>query len=346
MKTGLSLDDILLEPQYSDIESRLDVDLKTAFTKHWMVEMPIVSTAMPTITGETMMKVMSLYGGVGMLHRFMSTEEQIQIINTLKHDPEQHISPIVAAVGVGKEELKRAKQLIDNGIEVIFIDIAHGHSKMMLNQIKAIKEYSSKVDILAGNVATYEGTKDLIEAGADGVRVGIGGGYACSTRLVTGAGVPNLTSLINAVEARNKYLKLTGKYIPIMMDGGIHSSGCITKSLAFGADTISLGYMLSGVDENPGEVIKKNGEGSFKKYYGQSSKDAMENHKGLKKGIAPEGYSKLVPYRGSVKPILEELIGGVKSGLTYSGAKNIVELRKKKETILLSNASLYESKLR
>ncbi len=337
-RNGLSLDDIMLVPQFSPVKSRLDTDTTSYLTSKTKIKAPIMATNMATITEYPMMEAMNKVGGVGALHRFMDVKTQGEIVKKAK---ENGLSPVVASIGVGPEEFSRAYRLIKDGVDIILIDVAHGHSKNVLSQLKELKTTFPGVEYIVGNIATDKAASILMEYGADAVRVGIGGGANCTTRQVTGHGVPNLTALEMVVDARNAYEKNTGKYVPIILDGGIKNSGHIVKALALGADVACIGNLFAGTDETPGDVVD-----GYKKQYGMSSKDAQEIHKGgMKKGIAAEGITTLVPYKGSVVPIAEQLIGGVRSGLTYSGAYNVFDLRAKAEAMYISDASRGESKL-
>jgi IMP dehydrogenase len=343
---GLSLDDIILTPRYNRIKSRLDTDVKTKVSRRHGLDIPIVSTNMSTITEYDMAKEMGRLGGSGILHRFMPTNQNYEMAIRLQKDK---IKPVISSVGVGDEELKRAYGLLGYS-DVLLIDVAHADAESVFDQLHAIKtrrdKFNKDTDIIVGNIATYEAARTFMNQGADGVRVGIGGGSRCQTREVTGHGVPNLTALMEVVRARNDHKGDTDIYIPVIMDGGIKNSGDIVKSLYFGADAVSLGNLVAGTDETPGETFR-NGDGLFKKYYGMASKEAQDTHRnGIKKGTTSEGFSAPVPYKGKVSTIIDNLVGGIRSGLTYSGAKDIYELRMNGRPIRLSPASQYESKLR
>lgn len=338
--TAYSLDDVMLIPQYNPITSRLDVDLSTVLTKNLLLKVPIMATNMATVTEVPMAKALYDNGGVGALHRFMDIKDQIKMVQDLKNGG---VNPIVASIGVGDKEYIRAIELDQAGADAILIDVAHAHSSMVDEQLYKLK--SVGIETIVGNVATYDGAMHLLNSGADALRVGIGGGKNCTTRLVTGHGFPNLSALIQAANAREEYCNRNATYVPIIIDGGIKNSGDIVKALYFGADVACMGNMFAGTDESPGDILETE-HGVFKKHYGLSSKDAMDIHKGGKRsGIAPEGITTMVPYKGSVVPIIEDLIGGIRSGLTYSGAKDIMEFRDKGKAFLLSNASRTESKL-
>jgi IMP dehydrogenase len=338
---GYSLDDVLLIPQENNIDSRLDTDLTTRFSRRHTIPSPIMATNMSTITEKDMMVALYDSGGVAVLHRFLTKERGVEILSSLP----SAVHPRVASVGIGDDELRRAEAYVGAGVDVLLIDIAHAHAPRIYHHIAQIRNINEKVDLIVGNIATYDAAYKLLSFGVDGLRVGIGGGSRCTTRTVTGHGVPNLTALVDVVYARKTFLTQTNDYIPIIIDGGINSSGDIVKSLAFGADVASMGGLFAGTKETPGPVVQE-GQNMFKKFYGMSSKSGnLERYGVLKKGIAPEGFSELVPYRGSVKEVVEELQGGIRSGLTYSGASNIEELRLVAQPILLTVAARKESKL-
>lgn len=341
-EVGLSLDDILLVPQFNPVKSRLDTDTTSRLTTDIKIGIPLMATNMSTVTEYSMAKTLSEYGGVGAVHRFNTVDDQQAIVAQLK---ESGVDNIVASIGVGADEITRAKELVSAGANVILIDVAHGHTQQVMEELRYLKEHVD-AQYIVGNIATGAAAKYFLEAGANGLRVGIGGGSRCTTRKVTGHGVPNLTALMDVVLARDIYLQDHMFYSSVIIDGGIKNSGDIVKALAFGADVACIGNLFAGTDEAPGDFIETT-QGKFKKFYGMSSKDAQDIHKGgIKKGIAAEGFSELVPYKGSVRPIIEELVGGIRSGLTYSGAFNINELQERAEAVRLSVASQGESKLR
>ncbi len=247
------------------------------------------------------------------------------------------------AIGVGKDAIERAEQLIKAGVDVIAIDTAHGHSKAVIDTIKEIKKLYD-IEIIAGNVATAEGVRDLVKAGVDAVKVGIGPGSICTTRIVAGAGVPQLTAIKNCAEEAEKL------NIPIIADGGIKYSGDISKAIAAGANSVMLGSMLAGTDEAPGDLILYQGR-SYKQYRGMGSIGAMQKGSSDRYGqkgvdpskLVPEGIEGRVPYKGPVSLILHQLVGGLKSGMGYTGCKNIEELRKNAKFIQITNAAYRES---
>jgi len=338
---AFSFDDILLVPQHTDIESRLDVDISTKLTKNLKISTPVISTNMSTITEAKMAKTMAKLGGAGFLHRFGTMIDNIMMVKELYDDGIHRSYPIIPSVGIKEDDREFIDYICKNDIYVdaVLIDIAHGDSDSVVRMIEYIKEKLPKVDVIAGNVATESGFMNLVNAGADAVRLGIGGGSCCTTRLVTGHGIPTLQSIVYCADASES----TG--IPIIADGGFKTSGDIVKALAFGASTVCLGNMLSATSDTPGDVLTLE-SGLFKEMYGMSSRKAQEKYKGgLKRGTAAEGLDRLVPYKGDTTSVMEEILGGIRSGLTYSGARNIKELRENFDFVILSPGSMKESKM-
>lgn len=314
----LTFDKVILYPGYSTINSRLDVDLTTEIVKGLTLKHPIVSTNMSTVTCERMAFTMyKKTGGIGLLHRFKDPEEYVEEIENLKASNCKYIP----SVGVNEEDKELLTSYIGFNHPAILIDIAHGHHVKMAAMIKFIKD-NCKTPIIAGNVATYDGAKFLADLGVDAIRVGISFGSVCSTRTVTGHGVPTLESIYQANRVRNE-----GNYsFKIIGDGGFKTTGDIVKAIAFGADVVSLGYMLTGTSDSPGTVITHEGR-KYKMMYGMSSKMAQEK-RGKMSTVAAEGVDTLVPYIGNTEEVMTEYVNGVKSGLSYSGAFNIAEFRR------------------
>jgi IMP dehydrogenase len=328
---ALSFDDVLLLPQYNnDIKSRLDTDLSTRLTKNISLKHVICSTNMSTVTEFEMAKTLWESGSCGFLHRFMSTEKMIDIIDQCKVI---NMYPICASIGVKEEDKKLLSDLLDrkNRPDIILIDIAHGDCSMLISMIHHVKERYKNVDVIAGNVATGNGAVRLAQAGADAIRCGIGCGCCCTTQNVTAHGAPLLFSIEKCRESLDNH----GFDIPIIADGGIRSSGDIIKCLAWGSETVSLGGILASTSDSPTELVNGD-DGPKKKMYGMASKEAQEIRGGLKPGTAPEGIIKMLPYKGETRLVLEELLGGAKSGLSYAGAKNLKELRENAEYIIVS----------
>lgn len=341
-ETAYSLDDILLKPQHSNINSRLDTDVSSRITNHYTNKIPLLATNMSSVSEYRMMLAMWRLGGSAALHRFLSIDKGVNII---KKASLAGIKPIIASIGVGDNELFRAKKYIDNGADIILIDVAHGDCNNVEKTYSILRKEFPDIDYIIGNIATKEATERFLSLGVNGLRVGIGGGRSCATRQVTGHGVPNLTALLETTKVRNDYYDATKNYVPIIIDGGIRNSGDVVKALYFGADIACLGYLLAGTAETPNKTNITE-QGLQKKFYGMASKEAQDTHRGgMKEGTAAEGYSMVVPYKGPVRWVIEELVGGVRSGLTYSGARSIKELRENGKPLLLTDAAKRESKL-
>jgi len=461
---GLTFDDVLLVPQKSSVLPK-DTDVRTRLTRKLRMNIPILSAAMDTVTGSDMAIAIAREGGIGILHRNMSIENQVEeilkvkraessmIIKPITLSSDKTISealsvmrkysisgiPIVdndqlvgiltirdirfetdlsvpirermtkenlitapegttleeaekilqkhkiekllivdnkgrlkglitvkdimkkkefphalkdeigrlmvgAAIGVSKDSILRAERLIEAGIDVIVIDTAHGHSKGVLNLVSEIKKRLPDVQLIAGNVATREGTRALIDAGVDAVKVGIGPGASCTTRVVSGVGIPQLTAIMECYEEASR------ESVPIIADGGIRYSGDIAKAIAAGAESVMLGSLLAGTDESPGETILYEGR-VYKSYRGMGSISAMnegskdryfqEGQEASK--LVPEGIEGMVPYRGPVKDLIHQLVGGLRSAMGYCGARNIKEFQGKSKFIRVTQASIEES---
>lgn len=327
---GLTFDDILIVPSKSDVRSRRVPDLSTQLTKNIKLQIPIISANMDTITEASMALAMDKLGGFGILHRFMTAEEQIAQVSLLKDHNVKYIS---ASIGVGDESKERAKLLIEAGVNLITIDIAHGHSVQLIETLQWLKKNYPYIEVIAGNIATPEGVVDLIEAGADAIKVGIGPGSMCTTRIVTGCGVPQMTAIALCVEAANKY------GVPVIADGGLRTSGDVMKALSAGASCVMLGSMLSGTLETPGEV-----KGGKKLYRGMASKSAQTSWRGgVPEGMAAEGESTSVFIKGHVKDVVLEICGGIRSGMSYINAHVLSEISQKARFIEMSASGIRES---
>ncbi len=329
---GLTFDDVLLMPRHSTISSRRHPSLESRLTKKYKITTPIISANMDTVTGEEMAIKMATLGAVGILHRFMSPEDQVAALKKIKMASGS--IPTAVSIGVKEEGMERARMLVDAGADILTIDIAHGDSVMMLETLDYVKKTFPHVQIIAGNVATPEATRTLIEHGADAIKVGIGPGSMCTTRIITGCGVPQLSAIALCVmEARRHN-------VPVIADGGIKTSGDIVKAFAAGEETVMLGSMLAGCTETPGEI-----QGGKKKYRGMASKDAQVSWRGeLPKGMAAEGESRLIPCKGSVENIIFELTGGLRSGMTYLNAQTIAEINQNAQFIEMTSSGMMESK--
>ena len=332
---GLTYDDVLLMPRHCEITSRTIPSLESRITKNFKVKVPFISANMDTVTEERMALAMGELGAIGSLHRFLSIEQQVQEVKNLVTAKKGLSDLVVAAsVGVKEEGMRRADALVDAGVEILTLDIAHGDSVMMLEVLEYLKKTHPHVDVIAGNVAMPDGVKRMIDAGADAVKVGIGPGSMCTTRIITGCGVPQLTAVALSVAEARKH------DIPVIADGGIKTSGDIVKAFAAGAESVMLGSMLAGTIESPGEV-----KGGMKKYRGMASKDAQVSWRGnMQQGMAPEGESRMIPCKGSVVDVIHELSGGVRSGMTYLNATNLMEINKNALFMEMSSSGMLESK--
>ena len=465
-KEGLTFDDVLLVPKYSDITSRTQTNLSTKLSRNISLNIPFVSANMDTVTESSMAVAMARAGGIGIIHRFLTIKEQANEVlkvkrsgsvmienpyvihldktvqDAINYAEEKEISgllvtdsnsklvgivtdrdllfetdthlikdvmtkdvvtakpgvsldeakkilhkhrieklPIVdesgfikglitskditniedypsaskdkkgrplvgAAVGVKGDFMERTESLLEAGVDVLVVDIAHGHSENAINTIRNIKKAFPKCELIAGNIATAQGAEDLIKAGVDAVKVGVGSGSICITRVITGSGVPQLTAVLDCAKIGKDY------GIPIISDGGTRTSGDATKALAAGASSVMVGSMLGGTDESPGTVLTKNGK-RFKIYRGMASLGASLGRKSKETGsisldedlndFVAEGVEAMVPYKGTVTDILKQLTGGVRSGLSYCGAHTIPQMQANAEFIKMSGAGFAES---
>lgn len=467
IRDTLTFDDVLLVPRRSPVRSRKDVDLSTRLSRNIKLNIPIVSANMDTVTESAMAISMARNGGVGIIHRFMPVERQVDEVLKVKRaesiiiehpytispnsnvhearrlmqekgvkglpvvdgngkllgilttrdllfenkdsvskvselmtpakdlltarvgtsvdnarellrkrkveklpvvDEEGYLRGLItskdmmtlaerpeackdskgqlivgAAIGIREGYLDRARELVKAGVDILVVDVAHGHSDWVLEVVRRLNRELSDVDLMAGNVATPEGTKDLIEAGADAVKVGIGSGSICITRIVTGAGVPQLSAVLECAEAAKE------RNIPVIADGGIRTSGDITKALAAGASCVMVGSLLAGTEESPGVEVMRNGR-KYKLHRGMASVGASmrrgtqeaEDDSALLEYVA-EGIEAFVPYRGDSHEIITQLVGGVRSGMTYCGARTLAELQQNASFVRLTPAALKES---
>lgn len=465
---GLTFDDVLLVPKRSPVISRKDVDLHTRLSRNVSLSTPIISANMDTVTEAPMAIAVANAGGIGIIHRFLSIEDQVREVAKVKrsqnviiedpyalpenanvakarevmaetgssgllvinekrelvgivtnrdmafaHEPDTHITEIMtpkdrlitaapdialqdaelllhkhrleklplvdaqfhihglitmrdiqkrlefpqsakdkkgrllvgAAIGVKDDYIERAQALAAAGADVLVLDIAHGHSDFAINAIGKIRNVLGNVELIAGNVATAEGTEELIAAGVDAVKVGVGAGSMCTTRIVTGSGVPQLTAILNCVAAAQKY------NVPIIADSGMRTSGDIVKALAAGASSIMSGWFFAGTTESPGRMMMRNGQ-KVKVYQGSASLGSVEQRSRRMdddadeesfRSVVPEGVETVVPYRGDVRDVIHQLLGGLRSGMSYSGARTLAELHENAEFIRMTNAGLHES---
>ena len=340
IKESLTFDDVLLLPRYSDILPS-ETDISIELTKRIFLKAPFLSSAMDTVTESKMAIAMAQAGGIGIVHRNLNIKDQIKEIFKVKKKK----LVVGAAVGTNKEDLLRAKMLIDNGCDLIVIDTAHGHTKKVLNLLSNLKKINKKIPLCVGNVATGEAAKKLYDSGADIIKVGIGPGSICTTRMVAGIGVPQISAIMEVKRA------LKNKKIKIISDGGIKFSGDIVKAIAAGADAIMMGSIFAGTDESPGKKFKIKGK-IYKSYRGMGSIGAMssgsanryfqKNFKDKSKFV-PEGVEGRVAYKGNVSKIIYQLKGGLRSSMGYIGAKNLKEISKNAKFIKITKAGFYES---
>lgn len=343
IEEALSFDDVLIKPTYSEIESRLDVDISATIAGSIHLKTPIISSPMDTVTEDTMVLALGKLGTTGILHRFCSDERRLQmlrVIQRVKYTKERLSEDIyiIPSFGISETEMNfmdRVIEIYGDDIDAVCLDVANGYTKIMKDAIAKIrKKYTFK--IIAGNVATAEGYQFLYDHGADAVRVGIGSGSICSTRIQTGVSTPLLHSLFEISEK-------TDHRISVLADGGIKYPGDLTKAIAAGADAIISGSIFAGADETPGELVN-NGSGNFKKYRGMASYEAQREYRGgLKEGTCAEGVSTLLLPKGPVSKILDNFSGGLRSGMTYVNARNLKELRENAEFIKMTEAGLSES---
>ncbi len=340
IKESLTFDDVLLLPQYSNVlPSETNISIK--LTKKIILKAPFLSSAMDTVTESKMAIALAQAGGIGVIHRNLNISKQSKEIAKVKRKK----LLVGAAVGTNIEDIERAKSLIDNGCDLIVIDTAHAHSEKVLNTLSKLKKNNSKIPICVGNIATGEAAKKLYNSGADIIKVGIGPGSICTTRMVAGIGVPQ----ISAVMEVKSFLK--NKKISIISDGGIKFSGDIAKALAAGADAIMMGSIFAGTEESPGKKFTHKGK-IYKRYRGMGSTGAMssgssnryfqKNFKDKSKFV-PEGVEGRVEYKGNVSKIIYQLKGGLRSSMGYIGAKNLSQIKKNAKFIKITKAGFYES---
>ena len=340
IKEALTFDDILLLPKYSNIlPAKTNINLQ--LTKKVSLKVPFLSSAMDTVTESKMAIGIANEGGLGIIHRNLNIKQQSKEVEKVKNKKLQ----VGAAVGTSQEDIDRAKSLTSNGVDLIVIDTAHGHSEKVLRTLEKLKKSIKNIPVCVGNIATGEAAKKLYNSGADIIKVGIGPGSICTTRMVAGVGVPQISAIMEVKKALHK------KKIKIISDGGIKFSGDIAKALAAGADAIMMGSIFAGTEESPGKKFKLNGK-FYKQYRGMGSVGAMssgsanryfqKNFKDKSKFV-PEGVEGRVEYKGNVSKIIYQLQGGLRSSMGYIGAKNLKEINKKAEFVKITKAGFYES---
>ncbi len=328
---SLSFDDVLLVPKYSEVFSRKDINISTNLGNKIEIDLPIISSPMDTVTEDSMATEMHNYGGLGIIHRYNSIRDQALLVKNCEN------ATVGAAIGVSGDYIERSQAVLNAGADILCIDIAHGHHALMRHALKVLRNtFGDDVHIMAGNVATLEGFNDLADWGANSIRVGIGGGSICSTRIQTGHGVPTLQSVLDC--------SVSDRDATLVADGGIRNSGDIVKCLAAGADAVILGSVLAGASEAPGEILKglltEDGM-PMKVYRGMASQEAQLSWRG--KVSSEEGVSSTVPVAGDVKDILFSLEKGIRSGLSYSGCSSLLEFSTKSKFIKQSHAGNIES---
>ena len=319
---GLTFDDVLLVPSWSEVVPG-GVSLKGRFSRNIPLDIPLASAAMDTVTEAPMAKALAREGGIGVIHKNMSAKAQAEQVAEVKAEGLR----VAAGVGITADAPERVGALVDAGVDAVVLDSAHGHSLNVVNLLRSLKKTFHTIDIVVGNIATFEGARCLIEAGADAVKVGIGPGSICTTRIVAGVGVPQLSAIYAAAQAARE------SGAAIIGDGGLRYSGDIVKALAAGADCVMCGSMFAGTAEAPGETVEIDGK-LYKTYRGMGSIDAMNAgssdryfQQGAKK-LVPEGVVGRVPFKGSVSDIIFQIQGGIRAGMGYCGAPDLETLKK------------------
>lgn len=356
LQEGYTFDDVLLVPAYSTVVPA-EVKLETQLTKNIKLNIPVTSAAMDTVTEDEMAIALASLGGLGFIHKNMSIEKQSEMVKKVKEteitDEYQDSAAVDskgrllvgAAVGVADNTMERVRELVKAGVDIITVDSAHGHSKGVIDYVRKIRDEFADLDIVGGNVVTAQAAIDLVYAGASVIKVGVGPGSICTTRVVAGVGVPQLTAINDVYEVIKTY------NIGVIADGGIKLSGDIVKALAAGGDVVMLGGLLAGTKETPGEIVETNGQ-QVKTYVGMGSLSAMKRgssdryfqggEKELKK-LVPEGIEATVPYKGEMRQVIHQMMGGLRSGMGYVGCENIKQLKTDAKFVKISNAGLQES---
>ena len=340
IKEALTFDDVLLVPRYSSILPS-ETNLTTQLHSTLKLKVPFISSAMDTVTESKMATAIAKSGGLGVIHRNLSVKKQATEI--LKVKKKNYL--VGAAIGTGDEDFIRAKSILDAGVDLLVVDTAHGHSKKVLQMLSKVKKISRKIPICVGNIASGEAGKRLYDEGADILKVGIGPGSICTTRMIAGIGVPQISAVMEVKK------ELKNKKIKIISDGGIKFSGDTAKALAAGADAIMMGSIFAGTDESPGKKFRYKNK-IYKSYRGMGSIGAMsagssnryfqKNYKDKSKFV-PEGVEARVEYKGPVGRIIYQIQGGLRSSMGYMGAKNLIDIQKKARFIKITKAGFYES---
>lgn len=332
---GFSFNDVLIVPKYNKIASRKEVNFHTKVTKNYSLDIPIIAANMDTVCESKMAIAIGKLGGLGVIHRFMTIAEQVEEVKKVKAEG------LIAAAAVGvKDYEERVKALNEAQINIIVLDVAHGHSKRTGKTLDYIKEVYPELDVMVGNVATKDAAEYFISKKADAIKIGIGPGSMCITRIMAGAGVPQITAIMDVYEASQ------GR-IPLCADGGMKNSGDIVKAIGAGADCVMSGSIFAGTLESPGDIINIAGK-EYKEYRGMASYLATIKKLGLDgkkvdEVVHVEGEMTKIKYKGSIKPIINKLLGGLASGMTYTGSKTIEALKGKADFIEISSAGYNES---
>jgi IMP dehydrogenase len=353
IKEGYTFDDLLLVPAYSTVVPA-DVSLKTRLCDGIELSIPVCSAAMDTVTESAMAIALAQSGGIGFIHKNLSVEAQADMVRAVKQAVVSSKDAAVdsngkllagAAVGVSETTMVRVKELVDAGVDILTVDSAHGHSKGVIDTVAKIRKAYPKLPLVGGNIVTSDAAQALIQAGASVLKVGVGPGSICTTRIVSGVGVPQLSAISDVVQVAKRY------NVGVIADGGIKFSGDIVKALAAGADAVMLGGLLAGCEETPGDIIEVYGK-RVKTYVGMGSLSAMQRgssdryfqggQKELKK-LVPEGIEATVPYKGPMSDVIYQMMGGLRSGMGYCGCETISELKDKAKFVKISNAGLKES---
>lgn len=353
IKEGYTFDDLLLVPAYSTVVPA-DVSLKTRLCDGIELSIPVCSAAMDTVTESAMAIALAQSGGIGFIHKNLSVEAQADMVRAVKCAEVTSKDAAVdsngkllagAAVGVSETTMVRVKELVDAGVDILTVDSAHGHSKGVIDTVAKIRKAYPKLPLVGGNIVTSDAAQALIQAGASVLKVGVGPGSICTTRIVSGVGVPQLSAISDVVQVAKRY------NVGVIADGGIKFSGDIVKALAAGADAVMLGGLLAGCEETPGDIIEVYGK-RVKTYVGMGSLSAMQRgssdryfqggQKELKK-LVPEGIEATVPYKGPMSDVIYQMMGGLRSGMGYCGCETISELKDKAKFVKISNAGLKES---
>ena len=337
----LSFDDIILVPQNSDIKSRSEIDtsvrLSHGQSSEIKLKIPIISSPMSTVTEAHMCNAIRSQGGLGIIHRYNTIEYQAKLLSFVNDSDTK-----AAAIGVSGDYKERLSALVEKGLKIVCVDIAHGDHYLMEKAVEFIRSEYSDLLVIAGNVATGSGYQRLAMAGAHGVRTSVGSGSICTTRIQTGHGMPTLQAVIDIDRQKKEMIrnnsKWTSENIPfVIADGGIKNSGDVVKSLAAGADLVMLGSMLSGTKETPGKIILSSEGKKIKRYNGMASKLAQKNWKGSYSSI--EGVSSYVSYKGTVSKVINEIMSNVRSGMSYSGVRSLEELRNEAIAVVQTSSS-------